>query len=59
MRYWLGESRICVEFHQLTVRMADETARVEDVLLEDASAERLAKSFVQATGVSFEGILDP
>ena len=59
MRSWLGEYRIRVEVHQLTGRMADETARVEDVLLENASAERLAKSFVQATGVSFEGILDP
>jgi len=59
MRSWLGEHQIRVEFHQLTGRMADETARVEDVLLENASAERLAKSFVQATGVSFEGILDP
>ena len=43
----------------LTDRMSDETARVEDVLLEKPAAESIVKAFVQATGVSFEGILDP
>lgn len=41
------------------VRMSDETARVEDVLLDKAASESLVMSFVQASGVSFEGILDP
>ncbi|KAK4686255.1 hypothetical protein P7C73_g3874, partial [Tremellales sp. Uapishka_1] len=39
--------------------MQDETARVEDVLLEKPSADSLVRCFVQASGVSFEGILDP
>ncbi|TYJ51976.1 hypothetical protein B9479_007421 [Cryptococcus floricola] len=39
--------------------MQDETARVEDVLLEQDSCDSLAMCFVQASGVSFEGILDP
>lgn len=40
-------------------RMSDETARVEDVLLDKTASESLVKAFVQASGVSFEGILDP
>lgn len=39
--------------------MSDETARVEDELLEKSAADSLVKSFVQATAASFEGILDP
>ncbi|ORY31435.1 hypothetical protein BCR39DRAFT_571401 [Naematelia encephala] len=39
--------------------MSDETARVEDVLLERSSTDSLVQCFVQANGVSFEGILDP
>ncbi|WWD04732.1 hypothetical protein V865_002803 [Kwoniella europaea PYCC6329] len=39
--------------------MQDETARVEDVLLEKSASDSLVKCFVQASGVSFEGILDP
>ncbi|KAK8858460.1 hypothetical protein IAR55_002687 [Kwoniella newhampshirensis] len=39
--------------------MQDETARVEDVLLEKSSSDNLVRCFVQASGVSFEGILDP
>ncbi|WVQ72942.1 hypothetical protein IAR50_002504 [Cryptococcus sp. DSM 104548] len=39
--------------------MQDETARVEDVLLEQDSCDSLVMCFVQASGVSFEGILDP
>ncbi|OCF73077.1 STE/STE11/CDC15 protein kinase [Kwoniella mangroviensis CBS 8886] len=39
--------------------MLDETARVEDVLLEKSASDSLVKCFVQASGVSFEGILDP
>ncbi|WRT67650.1 uncharacterized protein IL334_004622 [Kwoniella shivajii] len=39
--------------------MQDETARVEDVLLEQSASDSLARCFVQASGVSFEGILDP
>ncbi|WWD18350.1 hypothetical protein CI109_102800 [Kwoniella shandongensis] len=37
----------------------DETARVEDVLLEQSASDSLVRCFVQASGVSFEGILDP
>lgn len=44
---------------KLITRMSDETARVEDVLLEKNASESLVKSFVHASGVSFEGILDP
>ena len=40
-------------------RMSDETARVEDVLLEKSAADKMIQAFVQASGVSFEGILDP
>lgn len=40
-------------------RMQDETARVEDVLLEKSASDSLVRCFVQASGVSFEGILDP
>jgi hypothetical protein len=40
-------------------RMQDDTARVEDVLLEKDASESIVKCFVQSTGVSFEGILDP
>lgn len=40
-------------------RMHDETARVEDKLLEKPAIECLVKAFVQASGASFEGILDP
>lgn len=39
--------------------MQDETARVEDVLLEKSASDSLVRCFVQASGVSFEGILDP
>ncbi|WVO23738.1 uncharacterized protein IAS62_005094 [Cryptococcus decagattii] len=39
--------------------MQDETARVEDVLLEKFASDSLVRCFVQASGVSFEGILDP
>ncbi|RXK41642.1 STE/STE11/CDC15 protein kinase [Tremella mesenterica] len=39
--------------------MQDETARVEDVLLEKGPSESLVKCFVESSGVSFEGILDP
>lgn len=39
--------------------MQDETARVEDVLMDDESKDGLVKCFVQASGTSFEGILDP
>ena len=39
--------------------MQDETARVEDVLEEPLSSDKLVQCFVQASGVSFEGILDP
>lgn len=39
--------------------MQDETARVEDVLLDDEAKDGLLKCFVQASGSSFEGILDP
>ena len=39
--------------------MSDETARVEDVLLDKVATDSLVNSFVQASGVSFEGILDP
>ncbi len=41
------------------IRMQDETARVEDVLLEKTASESLIKCFVEASAVSFEGILDP
>lgn len=41
------------------IRLQDETARVEDVLLEREASEQLAAAFVKATGVSFEGVLDP
>ena len=40
-------------------RMQDETARVEDVLLEQSATDSIVQVFVQASGVSFEGILDP
>ncbi len=40
-------------------RMQDETARVEDVLLEEPASKSLVKAFVQASGASFEGVLDP
>jgi hypothetical protein len=44
----------------LTVcRLQDETARVEDILLGKSAADNLVQCFVQASGVSFEGILDP
>jgi hypothetical protein len=44
----------------LTVcRLQDETARVEDVLLGKSAADNLVQCFVLASGVSFEGILDP
>nr|ODO01011.1 STE/STE11/CDC15 protein kinase [Cryptococcus depauperatus CBS 7855] len=39
--------------------MQDETARVEDGLLETSASDCLIKCFVQASGISFEGILDP
>ncbi|KAL1412966.1 Protein kinase of the Mitotic Exit Network [Vanrija albida] len=39
--------------------MQDETARVEDILLQHRSTDSLAKCFVQSSGVSFESILDP
>ncbi|WWC88803.1 uncharacterized protein L201_003716 [Kwoniella dendrophila CBS 6074] len=39
--------------------MQDETARVEDILLEKSASDSLVKCFVSASGVSFEGILDP
>ena len=39
--------------------MSDETARVEDVLLDRRSGDCLVKAFVQASSASFEGILDP
>lgn len=39
--------------------MQDETARVEDILLQHHSTDSLAKCFVQSSGVSFESILDP
>ncbi|ORX40201.1 hypothetical protein BD324DRAFT_644621 [Kockovaella imperatae] len=39
--------------------MSDETARVEDVILDKSASESIVQAFVQATGVSFEGILDP
>ncbi|WVQ96827.1 hypothetical protein IAU59_003934 [Kwoniella sp. CBS 9459] len=39
--------------------MQDETARVEDVLLDKSASDCLVKCFVHASGVSFEGILDP
>ncbi|OCF43911.1 STE/STE11/CDC15 protein kinase [Kwoniella heveanensis CBS 569] len=39
--------------------MQDETARVEDVLLDKLASDSLVKCFVHASGVSFEGILDP
>ncbi|WWC62426.1 uncharacterized protein I303_105022 [Kwoniella dejecticola CBS 10117] len=39
--------------------MQDETARVEDVLLEQTASDKLVGCFVKASGVSFEGILDP
>nr|KIR86181.1 STE/STE11/CDC15 protein kinase [Cryptococcus tetragattii IND107] len=39
--------------------MQDETARVEDDLLEKFASDSLVRCFVQASGVSFEGILDP
>lgn len=38
--------------------MQDETARVEEVLLEKSASDRLVRCFVQASGISFEGILD-
>ncbi len=40
-------------------RMSDETARVEDVLVEKSPSDRIVQCFVQSSGVSFEGILDP
>ncbi|WWC70634.1 uncharacterized protein I206_104585 [Kwoniella pini CBS 10737] len=39
--------------------MQDETARVEDVLLERSASDKLVQCFAKASGVSFEGILDP
>lgn len=39
-------------------RMQDETARVEEVLLEKSASDRLVRCFVQASGISFEEILD-
>ncbi|WVR06241.1 hypothetical protein IAU60_003271 [Kwoniella sp. DSM 27419] len=39
--------------------MQDETARVEDVLLEKTASDSIVSCFVHASGVSFEGILDP
>lgn len=39
--------------------MQDETARVEDVLLEKDSTDSLCKCFVQSSTVAFENILDP
>nr|WVH01951.1 cytokinesis protein [Naematelia aurantialba] len=39
--------------------MSDETARVEDVLLENSATDSIVQCFVQSSGVSFEGILDP
>ncbi|KAL7423239.1 Protein kinase of the Mitotic Exit Network [Cryptotrichosporon argae] len=39
--------------------MQDETARVEDLLLDKDASDSLVKCFVQSSGVSFEGILDP
>ncbi|GFZ45328.1 non-specific serine/threonine protein kinase [Saitozyma sp. JCM 24511] len=38
--------------------MQDETARVEEVLLEKSASDRLVRCFVQASGISFEEILD-
>lgn len=39
--------------------MQDETARVEDVLLEKDASRAIMTCFIESTGVSFEGILDP
>ncbi|WVF69329.1 hypothetical protein IAT40_004105 [Kwoniella sp. CBS 6097] len=39
--------------------MQDETARVEDVLLDKSASDCLVNCFVHASGASFEGILDP
>lgn len=47
------------ERRRLMDRMQDETARVEDVLSDKDGSESLMQCFVQANGVSFEGILDP
>ena len=58
MRSWHGECGLTF-VAKLTGRMQDETARVEDVLLEKQNTESLVKCFVEASGVSFEGILDP
>ena len=39
--------------------MQDETARVESVLLEDASIEAILRSFDKARLISFENLLEP
>lgn len=39
--------------------MQDETARVEDGLLEEASTDALMKAFSNAKATSFENILEP
>lgn len=39
--------------------MQDETARIEDALLEDTSVKALLKSFSTAKATSFENILEP
>jgi len=40
-------------------RLQDETARVEDELLETGGLETLQEAFTSATGASFEAILEP
>ena len=39
--------------------MQDETARVEDVLLEKDASDAIMNCFIESTGLSLEGILDP
>lgn len=56
MRFLLGEWPAVPDTHG---RMQDDTARVEDVLLEKSASDKLVRCFVQSSGVSFEGILDP
>jgi hypothetical protein len=44
---------------QGSCRLQDETAKVEDALLEESSVEAIQRTFSRAKSASFENILEP
>lgn len=49
----------CTDWSSSARRLQEETARVEDVLLEDSSVDQIISCFVKAKAASFENLLEP